>query len=54
MSKIDPNDLERLMTEAGVGRRTAKKLREANEPKDKVRGHGAPSENRVSFDLDEL
>lgn len=52
MAKIDPEALEAVIKEAGIGTRNAKKLRDANgdspDPvsKTKVRGgHGAPSQD---------
>ncbi len=63
MAKVNPGQLEELITAAGVGGRTAKKLRDANNsPQDAVpqdapasprrgRGHGAsrPSDELVGF-----
>ncbi len=51
MAKVDPAGLEDLVREAGVSARTAKKLRDANEPKaaatKKPRGHGAPTQEQI-------
>ena len=38
---VDPSELERLMKEAGVDKRAAQKLRQANEGKPPSPGHGA-------------
>lgn len=47
MAKVDPSDLEQVIAKAGVGKRTADKMRRANEgdttpkPSPAPRGHGA-------------
>lgn len=45
---VDPNELDAIIEKAGLGERSAKKLREANgapksEKKSSPRGHGAPA-----------
>lgn len=50
MSKVNPEDLEQLMNDAGVGERVAAKLRQANNPKDTTaRGHGPAREDTSSL-----
>lgn len=49
MPKVDPTALEAVIKQAGLGGRSAKKLREANDPvsseKETPRGHGAANQD---------
>lgn len=40
---VDKDELDKLIKKSGVGNRTAKKLRDANEGKPASPGHGAPA-----------
>jgi hypothetical protein len=47
-------ELEKLIEDSGVGKRTAKKLREAARGASKPAtstGHGAPAEDRIPVDV---
>ncbi len=51
MALVNDDDLERVMTEAGLGKATKKRLRDANKPPTtQARGHGAagPDKTEVS------
>ncbi len=49
MTRVDPQALEGLIKDAGIGERTAQKFRDANVKKDEPAGHGAASEDHSSF-----
>lgn len=40
---VDKDELEKLIQKSGVGGKTAKKLRDANENRPASPGHGAPA-----------
>jgi hypothetical protein len=51
MATIDPEDLERLIEDAGVSNRAAGQLRRANQPDaERPAGHGAPSPLRLEVE----
>lgn len=50
MGIVDPNQLEEVLKKAGVGERTARKLRDANAtPPEQTRGHGAAEERKLDL-----
>lgn len=56
MAQVDPSKLDKVIEDAGLGSRSAKKLRDANErpgenTSSRPRGHGSTAPDVVAIDI---